>query len=42
MQYGRTLDRLLREIVFADSALGPVYILKADMSGGFCRIGIRP
>ena len=42
IQYGRTLYRLLREIVFVDHALGPVYILKADMSGGFCRIGIRP
>ena len=42
MQYGRALDRLLREIVFADPALVPVYILKADVSDGFYGIGIRP
>ena len=42
MQYGRALDRLLREIVFVDPALGPVYIFKADMSDGFYRIGIHP
>ena len=42
MQYGRALDRLLREIVFADPALGPVYLLKADVSDGFYCIGLRP
>ena len=42
MQYGHTLDHLLREIVFADPALGPVYLLKADVLDGFCRIGLRP
>ena len=41
MQYSRALDRLLRKIVFADPALGPVYILKLDVSDGFYRIGIR-
>ena len=41
MQYGRALDRLLREIVFADPTLGPVYMLKADVSDGFYRIRIR-
>ena len=42
MQYGRALDRLLHEIVFADPVLGPVYLLKADVSDGFYRIGLRP
>ena len=42
MQYSHTLDRLLREIVFADPILGPVYMLKADVSDGFYRIGIHP
>ena len=42
MQYGRALDRLLRKILFADPALGPLYLLKADVSDGFYRIGLRP
>ena len=42
MQYGRALDRLLREIVFAGAALGPLYLLKAEVSDGFYRIGLRP
>ena len=42
MQYGRCLDRLLREIVYADPKLGPVHMIKADVSYGFYRIGLRP
>ena len=42
MQYSRALDHLLHEIVFAEPALGPVYLLKADVSDGFYRIGLRP
>ena len=42
MQYGCALDRLLCKIVFADLALGLVYLLKADVSDGFYRIGLRP
>ena len=42
MQYGCTLDRLLREIFFADPYLGPVYILKADVSGSFYSIDVHP
>ena len=42
MQYSNALYRLLRKIVFADPALGPVYMLKADVSDGFYRIRIRP
>ena len=42
MQYGRCLDRLLREIVYADPKLGPVHTIKADVSDGFYRIGLGP
>ena len=42
MQYGRSLDRLIREIVYADPALGYVYILKDDVSDGFYRIWLCP
>ena len=42
MQYGRALDRLIRERVYVDPALGYVYLLKADVSDGFYRIGLRP
>ena len=42
MQYGPALDCLIREIVYADPALGCVYLLKADVSDGFYRIGLRP
>ena len=36
------LDRLIRKIVYADPELGYVYLLKADVSDGFYRIGLRP
>ena len=42
MQYGRALDRLIRDIVYANPELGYVYLLKADVSDGFYRIGLRP
>ena len=42
MQYGRALDCLIREIVYADPALGYVYLLKEDVSDWFYRIGLRP
>ena len=41
MQYGRCLDRLLRGIVYADTKLGPVHMIKANVSDGFYRIGLR-
>ena len=37
MKYGWALDRLIREIVYADLALGYVYLLKANVSDGFYR-----
>ena len=42
MQYGWALDRLIREIVYADPAQDYVFLLKADVSDGFYRIGLRP
>ena len=42
IQYGRALDRLIREIVYADPVLGSIYLLKADVSDGFYRIGLCP
>ena len=42
IQYDCALDRLLQDIVFADPALGPVYILKADVLDSLYRIGVRP
>ena len=42
MQYGWALDRLICEIVYVDPALGYVYLLQADVSDGFYRIGLRP
>ena len=35
MQYGHALDRILWKMFFADPALGPVYMLKANVSNGF-------
>ena len=35
MQYGWALERLIHEIVYADPALGYVYLLKVDVSDGF-------
>ena len=42
MQYGRVLDCLMREIVFADPARVHVYMLNADVSNGFYQINLRP
>ena len=42
MQFGHTLDRLLREILFADPKNGPVRLIKIDISDGFYRVGIVP
>ena len=42
MQYGQALDRLIREVVYADPVLGYIYMLKADVSNRFYRIGLRP
>ena len=41
-QYGPALDCLIREVVIADPTLGPVYVLKEDVSDGFYHIELRP
>ena len=40
MQFGHTLDRLLREILLANPELGPVYMMKVDIADGFYRINL--
>ena len=40
MQFGHTLDRLLREILLANPDLGPVYMMKVDIADGFYRINL--
>ena len=42
MQFGHALDRILREILLADPKLGPIHMLKLDISDGFYRIDIAP
>ena len=42
MQYFCALDRLLCEIVFTEPALVPEYMIKADVSDVFYRMGLRP
>ena len=41
MQFGHALDRILREIMTADPAYGPVNLIKVDLSDGFYRIGLN-
>lgn len=41
MQFGHALDRILREILLSDPALGPVQMLKVDISDGFYRINMN-
>jgi hypothetical protein len=41
MQFGRSLERILWEILFANPAYGPVQMIKLDISDGFYRIGLN-
>ena len=41
MQFGHALDRILREILLADPSLGPVHLIKLDISDGFYRIAVN-
>ena len=41
MQFGHALDRILREILLADPAMGPVQMLKIDLSDGFYRLDLN-
>jgi hypothetical protein len=42
MQFGQALPRILRHILLADPAHGPVFMLKIDISDGFYRIDVNP
>lgn len=41
MQFGHALDRILREILLSDPALGPVKMMKIDLSDGFYRVALN-
>ena len=41
IQFGHTLDRILRELILADPALGPVQLLKLDNSDGFYQVNLN-
>ena len=40
MQFGHALDQILRELLLSNPALGPVHLLKIDISDGFYRVGL--
>lgn len=42
MQFGRTLERILRMILLADPAKGRVHLIKVDLADGFMRVYIGP
>ena len=42
MQYGRVLERIIREVFISDPAMGPVHVLKSDGSDSFYRTGLHP
>ena len=42
MQFGHALERIIREILLADPALGPVKMIKVDLSDGFYRLHLVP
>ena len=41
MQFGHALERILCEILLADPAFGPVYLIKLDISDGFYHIAVN-
>ena len=42
MQFGHALERILREILLANPAHGPVHLNKTDLSDGFYRVDLNP
>ena len=42
MQFGHALERIIREILLANPKLGPVHMMKVDLSDGFYRVGVNP
>ena len=41
MRFGHALYRYLREILLADPALGPFYLINVDISDGFYHIALN-
>lgn len=41
MQFGRSLQRVLKRIVEADARYGPVYLAKIDIADGFYRVWVQ-
>ena len=41
MQFGHALDRILRQILLANPAYGPVQLMKIDISDGFYRVNLN-
>jgi hypothetical protein len=41
MQFGRALERILRQIVQANPKFGPVNLIKIDLADGFYRVWVR-
>ena len=41
MQFGHAIDRILCEILLADPNLGPIYLMKIDISDGFYRVNLN-
>ena len=42
MQFGNALERILRKIILANPAHGPVLLNKTDLSDGFYQIDLNP
>lgn len=42
MQFGRALERIIRDIVCADPSLGPIKLIKVDLADGFYRMTVAP
>ena len=41
MQFGRALERIITQVVYADPRYGPVQFIKIDLSDGFYQIKVR-
>ena len=42
IQYVRSLNRPIRDVVISDTSLGPIYVLKEDVSYRFYCIALQP
>ena len=41
MQFGHALDQILRELILADPSLGPIKLLKLNISAGFYQVNLN-